>query len=347
MVIAVNIYMNLFIVSHPLQLLCAIEAKNKFNHDGSALVLLNRNKNIYIFDKLLKNEYFNHIYRFNLDSQNVVCKLLMLLQLVFLIRFELKFLKIDNQFTGSLSLIHKILFLNIKSNKTILIDDGSATLNINKSFENLKNYPKNIFYRFLLKMAGLKIDMDGKYFDMFTLFYEEDYSACSFIRTIYKNNFVFIKKKYTDIKEKSYNMNEVWIVGQPLSEHSILNDVVSEILILKDVCYYYKTKNLKTIYIPHRFDSLKKLSMIQKVLDIQVQSLNNMIELYFLSAFHLPNHLCTFCSTAGITIHKLNESISVEMYRIDERYFHSTEKMNKICLLQYKMNKYYNIPFIN
>ncbi|MCJ8161551.1 hypothetical protein [Acinetobacter zhairhuonensis] len=257
--------MNLYIVESPLQLICAFESinLNKKDHYLLLIRLSGRGDN----DKHLRNciDFLGlKCVFFTLRPNHVKIDFIFNLSLwikVFFRKYEIIY------FGSACSSFIKFINLFLWGKEYIYLDDGLATLRIQKKIEQRKINELNFFTFF--NISGI-----GK-------------------QKIYKNEFNAIK----NYLEKS-RTHSSYFIGQPV-EKMIGFSKEDYIKCVNMVAKQY-SKESPLIYIPHRVEDIENIKGIS---NIKILKIEMPVELFFiLSSNELPSKIYSCYSTALITL---------------------------------------------
>ncbi|MBW3697595.1 glycosyltransferase 52 family protein [Vibrio sp. T187] len=238
--------MNLFLVTSPLQYICAIEAKEHLNCRNNILILMNQNSTHGLTQqrKIVNKEDWAHVIEIERGNRSFVFP---------------RVIKEVKRLLGAKILSHffyaeynawwtKLLIRNLPIDKEVYFDDGTLTL---------LEYPKFIlseseFYRprliqdFVVRCNGSKPVgrlAQSKNLEIFTIF---DLKPGKF--TIHKNSLVNLKSKYGH--PVLYDENApIGFIGQGAigdKNQKTIDEYLSEILSIS-----HKAKK-EVLYFPHR-----------------------------------------------------------------------------------------------
>ncbi|UTJ07339.1 alpha-2,8-polysialyltransferase family protein [Arcobacter roscoffensis] len=267
-------YLNLFIVESPLQLLSAYEAINYFGiKKYKILIRLSNSKEndnqILKLLKCLKVKDMSYVFSLNAKNKTLLdyLKITFFKMLFFYLNKRVKKLFLGNFESGFM----KILMKNINKKKIILLDDGAKSIVIQSKFNNMNN------------------------FDFFTFFDLDPLEG----QQIYSNSFSMLKNKIKN-KEKA---NFVLFLGTKLSELDIVSEEYYIRCIKEIAIYYIKTK---IIYIPHREENKNKLKLLEKnISNLKIKKIDYPVELFGLNESFIPQVVASFYSTALFTMNKI------------------------------------------
>ncbi len=306
---------SIFLIKTPLQLLNAIEAKRYFNINtaDSILVLMADRKSQSQLYQLASNENsWGDVVDLNDESllysklsNNVnkkpfidkIFKLKIFKRSFFYIiklnKLALTISEAEYIFVGHAKYMYMRHFSNIlKHKKTVLLDDGNATIKIAKErMANIKlastiRRKSKIKLFFKKKIHGLN---DNEYKDL-TYFTIYDI-VCGSNDQIVKNTYKHIR---SDINDHGIS-DAVYFVGSPISETRILSQE-KYIEYLKRIKIYYKSK--KIFYISHRRESPENLAAISESIGIEVIGFEYPLEYQLAVIGPRPKVLASFISSA-------------------------------------------------
>ena len=279
---------NVFLIKSPLQLLNAVEAKHYFglSDDDCILIIMGDRKsypqmmNLAKVDQQWKNVIL--LNRVNLlfgdpwlntivDYSDVKSQRETLLRSSFYTiwrfnRLAKHICNVDNIFFGDHKSEHLRHFINsVEHKRTVLLDDGTATVDDALKRQENKNNPYVLKLRKKIKLAskrlfqGLKDQQPEKIY-FFTVY---DIKAGGEDEVI-RNNFTYLRSK----NSTSSMSGDVYFVGTPLSEVGIMkeSDYFNQLVKVKE---YFKGREF--IYIAHRREDKGKLNRIRENLDINIK----------------------------------------------------------------------------
>ena len=119
---------NLFLITSPLQLINAIEAKSHFKLTSNILVVIfteHQSKNKNQISRLINEDEWDHVIRFDQRLKNTKTTFLRQIKLVKLLQKK----SYNMLFCGDFSSINKMIIANVKKKKVYLMDDGAVTIN--------------------------------------------------------------------------------------------------------------------------------------------------------------------------------------------------------------------------
>ena len=304
---------NLYIVSTPLQLLCAIEAQHHFKTQNNVLVILffliGNGKNI---DQMFKlSEYFpyNKLITYQANSGVNLSAFQKYIK-------KLKRYKYDYFFIGYGTPIYRRMAANINYNKIYMLDDGIHSITVHSQLHNntnnslsLTQEPKNI--RKKLRNAiyftkGIKVDSKLEDLNFFTMFDLEKYND------VITHDFSYVRSLFLKSEEES---NKVYILGQPLKK-AIKMETSDYLGYLKEVLD--KHKNRELVYIPHRTEQIgEELGYLLYLNKVLILHINSPIEIFFMNHGINPINIYAFMSSALFTINKMFPSSKPKYIKID------------------------------
>ncbi|WP_348799457.1 hypothetical protein [Flavobacterium adhaerens] len=317
---------SIFLIESPLQLFNAIEAKNYFNLKNCKLIVvysLNDYSNTQI-DQLL--DYYS--------NWNEIYKIFPIEKKYFRIRItkyiidELKKISevIKNVyylFIGDYRPDFMIHFGNIvKCNKLIILDDGTATIDIMKDYLNVDKKRKlKFFLKKYLFDFKLNKNNDVEFFSI--------YSNLLLNHKIIHNSYQYFREETI---ARSINENKVIFLGSCIVElRAIEQD--KYFLYLSKIKEYFSNKEI--IYIPHRRESELKLELIENEMNIKIEKTASIIELYLIKTKNLPFAVTGFFCSALLNLNILFDGkILINSFYINnddfnEKYAKRFESMYK------------------
>jgi len=331
--------MNIFVVESPFQLLSAIEANYHFKEDANILIIryapenlnpinneqLRSLKNNIEWTEIVEVKDSKSYFKANIKLLNILKKLHDSLDVV------------DNVFIGEYRSWYMRQFFNVLNpNKCFLLDDGSATIAMQKKYipsgtyyneKSMKSLVKNILnysYLFFLtkQMPKKRIDIN-----LFTCF---ELSPHNKVQHIVKHNFGYIKKRNTFkiILEKT-----VYFFGSDLSEIGLMKelDLIEE---LQKVKLFFDAKNIEVVYIPHRRESEEKIEKIKNEFNFTIRYNQYPAEIEFTLIEEIPEYLASFYSTALYTVSSMIDFKEVMAFelpyeKISPKYREDTREVYK------------------
>ena len=308
----------IFIIESPLQLLNAIEAYYHFQLTDAILVIIynENNKNTLQINKLAKS---NKIWRKIIKIFPQKYKYLKFRTTKNITKTILKkkkyFKSLDYLFLGdSRPDFMKHLGNTITANALVLLDDGTATIELMNSYchkkqDNLKLFIKHITKKYLL---NLKIETLNN-IKFFTV-YNNPFLKESIITNTYSH------LKNTQLVQKKVNPNIVYFLGSNIVEsNSISFDAY--LYYLQKVESYFKNKNI--YYLPHRRESEKKLALLTERLNFTITKPDTIIEFYLINNVSvLPGTITGFLCSALINLKYIFEDqISILSFFISPEDF--------------------------
>ncbi|MFT7003536.1 MAG: hypothetical protein ACJAWW_000886 [Sulfurimonas sp.] len=299
---------NLFIITSPLQLINAVEARENFRTKNNKLVAIFtefESKNKTQIKKLIDEKEWNDVLYFNFKSKNSKTTFFRQIKLVKI----LKSTNYNNVFCGDLSSSIKLILANIKKTKVYLLDDGAATINrhnhdLNAHNQNKKQL-KKIFREIRFHIFGLKTTLNDT-INMFTSYNLKPHNK----EEIIHNSLNYFKETFLS---NTIQDNHLYLLGQPLSE---LGFITRETYLkyINQIRNHYQDTDI--IYIPHRFEKDLADIKILKDNNFTVQPTGLPIELQFMNNNIYPLHICSFWSSALFTLNILYPDSSIIAFKI-------------------------------
>ncbi len=336
---------NLYVVDSPLQLLNAIEAKFKHSSSESSNLLIVRYQRALLVQQQLDK-------CLELSSWDKVIKVVPFyyeftswIKLFFLVRGFKSKLIVEKLYVGSFFYRSFHLFQsNLNPAKSYLLDDGNNTISV---YEKLKKgfqysefndqYLNRTARSVLCKLLGLKKPERLKY-SFFTNF---DLTTTPAI-DIQKNEYQFLK---TQIKDFTVT-DDVFFLGGPLTENGVI-DEIDYINNLDVICNYFSsTLNRKVTYIVHRRETDRKLRKLATH-GFTVRSLCYPVELDFLFRKEIPAVVCSFYSSALITLQSIYKSMNIVSFKLPDNQFLRQEKYQEINTIYEYYGKYIEMMDLN
>ena len=277
-----------FIVGSPLQLLNAIEARNRFHQNDQTYLLVFWAKKIELqqmqnmLDKKWGIIYFYKISKFfKIFYPWIIQKILH------------SFAYVSYLYLGYPFKIRAHIANVLNANKTIFLDDGNASLILAKQLSDSNFYRKQVLHwydKLLCRKINLNYAKDAYFFTAYTdMSWPKD--------KIINNDYRCIKKNLT---QGEFN-TEVLFIGS-----SIAGAIVSqeqEKYLIHAMASFYKNKNI--LYALHRFESIEYFQNEFKELNITFIRFDGAIELELFTHKIFPKKISSFCSSALNTLSML------------------------------------------
>jgi len=316
----------LFIVTSPLQLLCAAEAFKYYKIGKATLVVKyggNDVSNNMLRDMLLEYPLWNATYIITKEKS-----LRETYKTVRALRGEKYNLVLNAEFNAW---FQNILIANIKYNKRVIFDDGVMTLNDYRVYfePRIASSKSHLEKELLLRVLGISKFRPNQ-FDEIELFTMFDLSPTPHVSVV-ENRFsqtTYYRKKIT-----SDSNAPTGILGQPLVEAGI----VSEDYYLK--CLQKLSKNGKAYYFPHRAESKENIQKWLSLANLKLIEDDRPIEISITS--YKVSSIVGFISTALKTLSLLYPKLNIQFIRTPDDEF-LTEKFRinaRNTYAQYKGEK--------
>ncbi len=303
---------NLYIVSTPLQLLCAIEAQHYFKTENNILVILffliDNGKNIDQMFNLSEHFPYNKLITHR-PNKGINIKTFQDYIL------ELRKHDYNYLFFGYGTPIYRRMVANIKHNKLYMLDDGIHSITVHSQLHETSNNlslvqePKNIKKRLrniIYFTKGIKVDNNLKDLNFFTMFDLPQYND------IITHNFSYVRSIFLKDEESD---DRVYILGQPLKK-AIKMESSDYIGYLKDVLNKHKNKEI--VYIPHRTEQIgEELGYLLYSRKVLILHINSPIEIFFMNHGINPVDVYSFMSSALFTISKMFPKSKPKYIEID------------------------------
>lgn len=301
---------NIFLISTPLQLINAIEARHHFNLANSdSIIIINAYAaNLTSIQNLLNIEDWASIiyvessaeqqreHESNLKSY----KLYPVIKKLIASKKKLNSIissvgKIRCLFVGYYLSLENLHFINSTSHEQIvLLDDGIATIEINRRRKYRQSLYNAWSLEFLVKALMKRILFGYKLYhpDRVTYFsiYKIDVPQSD---KLICNNYVFIRQQI-GLKSQS---EIAYLLGQPLSE-------INPKIIKEEKYLYYverilaHLKPLKVIYIPHRDEDKSKVSRMVNRLGVEVLEIQVPFEWFLIHSIERPSKIAGLVTSA-------------------------------------------------
>ncbi len=301
---------NLFIVETPFQLMSAIEAKNYFNATLNDLLIyysLSVRNNAQI-DNLLTLSNWDRIIRVKSIKQP---KLSLIRNLFVLKKMQVENDAYDKIFIGEFrNGIFRLFLCTLAHNDQYLLDDGTATIEIQNDYLTGKiNYVNESFrYKLILSFFSYKSHCINK-INLFTCFDLKPHDD----QKIVKNKFSTLRKLASeDVKICS---NDVYFLGGDYLEKNYVSENYY-LETLKKIRQYYGDN--KIIYIPHRGEDEKNILKIMQIDGFAIERFSNIAEVEFVLRNIYPRIIASFCSTALYTLQIIFQNSQIDSFLIPQ-----------------------------
>ena len=302
---------DLYFVQSPLQLTSAQKARDNFDANNSVIFLHVQNK--------VDNNYRQMINGLDGNwgevhwTHNRLSYLNPFFFFAFLLRIRLEYRgNIERFFYGEFRNCNYAIYESIiEPNESILLDDGSVTIGIQKNYIQekrcifeIKDFKSKCFRTTLMK---------NRTPNLFSFFDLNHYLLPSQI-----NYYKSIKVRPISIVDSFY------FVGSKLSEAGFMSQK-NELSILKSIFDHSQCDDF--YYIPHRGESKEKLVKVESI-GYKIKDLNQPLESFYDTTLEMPKKMISYYSTALYTCH-LNFGSQVSLVAVDVRKF-LTSKVSKI-----------------
>lgn len=304
--------MNVAIIDSPLQALNAIECLNSSHLDNEQCCFIIFSNIAVSNSNLEQIEFVLNLFGY---SDRIVLNVNGGFKGLIKSRAEIKGLakklskdKVKTCLLGEYrSVAAKALVNEIQPGQLIIVDDGNATLRINRvsSSTTILGKLKELFAR----LFSLKITLWKK----ITFFSVYDISKqISLNDKLICNDYSFLKNRMSEYP----NSEKEFIIGSPLQAAGVVEDDLALTFTLIDNILRNKsrTKN-ELLYISHRRESKNKLATIAQY-GIKVVSLSYPFELYALMNNENAVEINGFYSSLFPNLLNLNNDISITAYRV-------------------------------
>jgi len=276
-----------FIVESPLQLLGALEAIFLLKPQDYLLIVRyseqrnNRQLSKIIQDLNVDTKYVKYVYfdsHLNIRNSYKILK--------FMLWMAIKGRYVEKIYLGDynsrvLTLIRKYI---LNKNKIYYLDDGVATLTVQKNFR------------------------EDNYYDLFTMYDILPLKS----QEITKHNFLYLKQclKIDFLERESI----VLLLGNKFYEEGIISKEYF-FQSLEQLLAHYPNKNIR--YVAHRGEEIGKLEYLEQYYGFDVVQYDYPIELYGFYEKKIPSDIVSFLSTALLTMKMIYVDVNVTAYRID------------------------------
>lgn len=331
---------NLFLLSTPLQLINVIEAKKHFriSNDSSVAIFFAYSANLTTISKILDKTEWREIYFIEDDVESQkkhedslkAGNFLAAIKKVKENHVKIKklinqFQVVNNLFVGYYLGLENIHFVNsVKYERLILLDDGIATLEINRRRKNDISFLNAWTMEFLAKVLFKKFILGYRIWHPRSVIFFTVYNIVTAPKDyLEKHNYSEIRR-LVGKKEKN---EEIYLLGQPLSE--IKPEILTEETYFNYIAQINERfKPNEVIYIPHRDEDRSKLDRLRKSFNLTIKVLDIPIELFLLQQPKLPKYLIGFI-TSAIPNCKEIFGESLQLYAI---HINSSEIISKSML---------------
>lgn len=279
---------SLILVESPLQLLNAYEVIQYFKLEHYTLLVRFSNKpeNDTQLSNVLARLPFvqSSVIKIYLSSNQK--KTADYLKLIFIkILSVIYTYKYETVYSGNYdSKLFRLIASRFKLDNIFLLDDGNKSIRIQSEFSK------------------------ESFCHLFTMFDLEPFEGQKVIRNIY-SSIRALCNKY------SYADNKVLFLGSGMSEIGITTEEYY-LCLIKSISAFYQRLGFEVVYIPHRAEKEDKLKKIQSNDNIKLAKLNYPIELLGMYFEFKPVVVCSFCSTAILTL-KIIYDMEVECFHFD------------------------------
>lgn len=296
---------NIFLVSSPLQLLCAIEAVYHFRLSDNHLIIVNRGTNENYSQLKAVYQLFNEVFDDIIALEGEDRTLTGWIKKFNHIDSVFKNTKLNNAFIGDYhDGLSRHVVNSFKLNDVLLLDDGWATLLIDKK---LNNNIKLTSYRDVIKYiaSNFKYSYGVKKNIKYFTFFDEKILPNSF-----HHNFENLTKKI----ELKYLDSTLYFLGSPVVE----DGVFAKQRYIDIVKKYLKRSDEKNIYyLPHRREKKEKIELLIEDSETELLKTDIPIELYLLKNNIEPSKIASLYSTALYTLSKILKRSTIDYIKID------------------------------
>ena len=300
---------NLFLITSPLQLINAIEAKSHFKLTSNILVVIfteHQSKNKNQISRLINEDEWDHVIRFDQRLKNTKTTFLRQIKLVKLLQKK----SYNMLFCGDFSSINKMIIANVKKKKVYLMDDGAVTINRHLNELGGKNSTQKIplkrkIRQWRFNLFGLKtIPTDT--INIFTSYELTPHGNEEIIR----NELKYFRETFL---ANATIDNTVYFLGQPLSDIQIIGRE-TYLRYIKAIRNYYGTK---IVYIPHRAEhTMQDIEEMEDEL-FEVMYTDLPIELEFITTNRYPMQIGSFFSSALFTLNIIYPECKITAFEIE------------------------------
>lgn len=306
---------NVYIIQSPLQFISAIEASYYYKNDSNILIIRYANEEVTNFqiDAILElYKSWSKVFVVPSHKYNLVTGI----KTISLIKKILRKLgKPARIFIGDYRSWYTPYLLRAKfANQYYLMDDGNSTIDIQSNYlskrklyfgDGIKGIVKStIFYFVSRRFSGEKFNVN-----IFTSFNLEPVFDG---QTVIGHDFEYLRWISVD---KKFDETSIYFFGAPISELKLL-PIDREIEILGRIRDFYKDRNIKIIYIPHRRESSDKLKIIKGALQVKVVYFKHCAEIELVLSKVIPFGIASFYSTTLHTLPKIFDFKLIESHKL-------------------------------
>ncbi|WP_333913704.1 glycosyltransferase 52 family protein [Vibrio coralliirubri] len=254
--------MNLYLVTSPLQYLCALEARHHYQTENNILLLVNQKSKTGLAqqNKIVDRNYWDHVITIERSNRSIsvpksIRAIRALIGQTIIERF------FYSEYNGWRT---KLIVKNLAIDKEVYFDDGTLTI------LEYYNYilPNNAFYRprwfqdIITRLGGCTppgISFRSNNFEIFSMFKLEDHGI-----PLVKNEFFALKDNYC-YKNLHDNSAPIGYIGQGAIGDKNNPSVAKYV---NDVIEVAKKTSKKIIYFPHRTEKEEVKTILENHPDI-------------------------------------------------------------------------------
>lgn len=265
---------NLFLVESPLQALVAVELSLRFKDKKNVIVYRlsdkKRKRNNEQIEKVLKYGVWAETKEISFDNRSAITSHLSIIK-------ALKNLKknfnhnVNELFIGEFrSQWMHFARVAISPNKTVLMDDGAATVTVKRNFiDKGVYYPAALWEQTSLIKRLVKRHLYRGFLQSRVL-QSRLYLASAFIKaeSLYPVDFSALKELFKT-SEKNIGKKAVFFFGSKYSESGIVSREY-ELVFLQRVKRFYSSYDCDLVYCAHRDESDEKLDVLRNTLKFKV-----------------------------------------------------------------------------
>lgn len=293
---------DLFVISTPFQLICATEARAYFKSSDYRLVVSrpdNKTTHQEIVKLLPLLGWENH-------KTTILGKPLFYPMLPAAIN-QIKGQEVNNLFYGNQgNWTHEVFRRAIKHNKSILVDDGLATVSHYHYLHATEVWKSEITQRraLTLKLLGIKLDSEKNNLPtgIFTIFPLPSTEKIP----VYRNTLRVIQKNFTIETKEIETRSFVGFIGQPAKNGMEVKDFKAS---LQALAAQYPGS--KIIYFLHRKEVLQEVKKAYEGLNIKFHRSKLPLELEIAQMNQKFIAIASLCSTALYTLKMLYKEVDI------------------------------------
>jgi hypothetical protein len=302
--------MDVFLVTSPLQYICALEACHQYNSTQNILVLIEQKASIGIkhMEAIFDNSKWTHVIRCSRDNRSFnVPKLIKQIKRISGGKLERFF------FSEYIAWRTKLFIRNLAFNEHIYFDDG--TLTFDDYYDHI--LPRKEFYRprpfndFLVMLNGCKPIGKLPYFENTEIFSIYEFPDCS---TRYRNNTMSLLRNEINKGSDGFRPFSIFIGQACIDQKGHIHS--SEYIGLLEK--YADLASETVLYLPHRTETEAVSKKISAISNLRFHHSSYPIEIELYMKKITPVELMGISSTALSTLSKLYPEAKVRLINQNE-----------------------------